>query len=130
MRRALRGPLAALFLAHAIAHLTGFAWPWWVLEPLPTSPNDTALIGDAGMQAASVMWLAAAFGFFAAAAAVMLGWRSWRRITVAAAMASLTLSVLCWPGSLLGVPINLAILVALWYTRRGTWAVPVTLGGA
>ena len=130
MRRALRGPLAALLLAHAIAHLAGFAWPWWVLEPLPTSPNDTALIGDAGMQAASVLWLVAAIGFLAAAGAVVVGWSAWRRITAGAASASLALSVLCWPGSLLGVPINLAILLALWYTRRPAWGVGATLGRA
>ena len=130
MRRAMRGPLSALFLAHAIAHLIGFAWPWWVLEPLPTSPNDTALIGDAGMQAASVLWLAAAGGFLAATVAVMFRWSAWRRMTAAAAIASLVLSVLCWPGSLLGVPINLAILLALWHTRRPAWVVRTTLGRA
>jgi hypothetical protein len=125
MRRGLRGPLAALLVAHAIAHLAGFAWPWWVLEPLPTSPNDTALIGDSGLQAASVMWLAAAVGFLAAAAAVLSGWSAWRRVTAVAAIASLTLSVLCWPGSLLGVPINVAILLILWHNRRPVW-VPAT----
>jgi hypothetical protein len=128
MRRIVRGPLAALFLAHAIAHLAGFAWPWWVLEPLPTSPNDTALIGDVGMQAASVLWLAAAIGFVAAALAVMLGWSLWRKITAGAAITSLVLSVLCWPGSLLGVPINVAILLALWHTRPHAWTIGTTLG--
>jgi hypothetical protein len=122
--------LAALLVAHAIAHMAGFAWPWWVLEPLPTSPNDTALIGDEGMQAASVMWLAAAVGFLAAAVAVLCGWSVWRRFTVAAAIASLTLSVLCWPGSLLGVPINVVILVVLWHTRRPAWAAATALGRA
>ena len=130
MRPGLRGPLAALLVAHAIAHMAGFAWPWWVLEPLPTSPNDTALIGDEGMQAASVMWLAAAVGFLAAAVAVLCGWSVWRRFTVAAAIASLTLSVLCWPGSLLGVPINVVILVVLWHTRRPAWAAATALGRA
>ena len=130
MRPGLRGPLAALLVAHAIAHMAGFAWPWWVLEPLPTSPNDTAVIGDEGMQAASVMWLAAAVGFLAAAVAVLCGWSVWRRFTVAAAIASLTLSVLCWPGSLLGVPINVVILVVLWHTRRPTWAAGTALGRA
>ena len=130
MRPGLRGPLAAMLVAHAIAHMAGFAWPWWVLEPLPTSPNDTALIGDEGMQAASVMWLAAAVGFLAAAVAVLCGWSVWRRFTVAAAIASLTLSVLCWPGSLLGVPINVVILVVLWHTRRPAWAAATALGRA
>ena len=130
MRPGLRGPLAALLVAHAIAHMAGFAWPWWVLEPLPTSPNDTAVIGDEGMQAASVMWLAAAVGFLAAAVAVLCGWSVWRRFTVAAAIASLTLSVLCWPGSLLGVPINVVILVVLWHTRRPAWAAATALGRA
>ena len=130
MTRTLRGPVAAVFLAHAIAHLPGFAWPWWVLEPLPTTPNDTALIGDVGMQAASVLWLAAAMGFLVAAAAVLWSPRHWRPITVAAASASLALSVLCWPGSLLGIPINLAILLALWWTRRPAWAAGTAVGRA
>jgi hypothetical protein len=121
MRRALRRPIAALFVAHAFAHLVGFAWPWWVLEPLPSPPNGAALIGDGGMQVASVLWLLAAIGFLGAAVTVWLGWPSWRRVTIAAASASLALSIVCWPGSLLGVPINLTILLMVWRARPG-WA--------
>jgi hypothetical protein len=120
MRRA----TAALLTAHAIAHLAGFAWPWWVLEPLPTPPDNAALVGDAVMQATSVGWLAIAIAFMVAALALLGGSAHWRHITAAAATLSLVLSVICWPGSLLGVPINLAILATLHWTRPSRWTGP------
>lgn len=114
MRRA----VAAGLTAHAIAHGAGFAWPWWMLEPLPSPPNNTAVIGDAAMQATSVLWLAAAIAFVVAAVEVLFAAHRWRQITAVAAAGSLALSIACWPGSLLGVPINLAILLVLFGTRE------------
>jgi hypothetical protein len=118
--------IAALLVAHATAHLAGFAWPWWLLEPLPSPPNDTAWIGDTAMQTLSVFWLVVAIAFIVAALALLARARSWRYITEGAAIASLVLSVSCWPGSLLGVPVNLAILALLYQTRdprprRAVW---------
>jgi hypothetical protein len=114
MRRA----VAAVLTAHAIAHLAGFAWPWWMLEPLPSPPDEVALISDAAMRVSSVLWLAAAILFAVAAFEVLRDGRWWRQIIAGAATASLVLSIACWPGSLLGVPINVAILLTLYHTRR------------
>jgi hypothetical protein len=114
MRRA----VAAGLTAHAIAHGAGFAWPWWMLEPLPSPPNNTAVIGDAAMQVTSVLWLAAAIAFVVAAVEVLFAAHRWRQITALAAAWSLALSIVCWPGSLLGVPINLSILLVLFGTRE------------
>lgn len=116
MRRA----IAALLTAHAVAHLTGFAWPWWVLEPLPTPPNNAAVIGDAAMRATSLLWLGVALAFGLAALELLYNGRHWRQVTAAAAATSFALSVACLPGSLLGVPINLAILLVLFGTRGRT----------
>jgi hypothetical protein len=116
--------VGGLLFAHAVAHLVGFAWPWWLLEPLPSPPSDVALIGDAGMQLLSVLWLAGAVTFSVAALALVVGARVWRPITMGAAGLSLVLSVLCWPASLLGVPINLAILTVLDRTRTSRWPLP------
>ena len=113
MRRA----TAAALTAHGIAHLVGFAWPWWVLEPLPLPPDNTAWVGDVAMQWTSVLWLATAIGFFIGAIVLLGDHGAWRRITAGAAVVSLILSVICWPGSFLGVPINSMILVALSLSR-------------
>jgi len=102
--------------AHAIAHLAGFAWPWWVREPLPSPPHDTAWVGDTVMRTMSVVWLLVAIGFLVAAFVAVHAFGSWRWVTAGAAMASLVLSVVCWPASLLGVPINLTILAMLWWS--------------
>ena len=117
MTMVMRRAVAAALTAHAIAHVTGFVWPWWVLEPLPSPPDDAAWIGDTAMQATSVLWLVAALAFGLAAAEALWTAHRWRQTTAVAATASLALSVVCWPGSLLGVPINLAILLALLGTR-------------
>ena len=120
--------IAALLAAHAMAHLAGFAGPWWVLDALPSAPENTALIGDAAMHAMSVLWLLVALAFVVAMFAVLYGHTSWRRITATAALASLALSVVCWPGSLLGVPINVAILLLLPWSRRLPSRRPAALG--
>lgn len=122
--------IAALLAAHTTAHLAGFTWPWWVLEPRPSPPENTALIGDAAMQAMSVLWLMVAGAFVVAILAVLSGAASWRRITAGAALASLLLSVACLPGSLLGVPINVAILLLLRLSRRHPWQRSTALGHA
>ena len=110
--------VATLLGMHSLAHLVGFVWPLWVSEPLPYPPVPPApLIDDGSMQTLSVLWLATATAFMAAALARLVSGRSWRDITTAAAVASLVLSLACWPGSFLGIPINAAIL-GLLRTRR------------
>ena len=112
--------MATLLIAHAIAHLVGFAWPRWVLEPLPFS-SEFPVMGDAEVQTLSILWLVAAVAFLVAALTLLRAGNLWRRVTAWAAVASLALSVLCWPGSLLGVPINVGILAGLHATRRPSW---------
>lgn len=109
--------VSGLLFAHAIAHLVGFAWPWWVLEPLPSATTEVALISETGMQLLSVLWLLSAVAFIVAALALLVDAHVWRSITTWAAVTSLVLSVLCWPASMLGVPINLTILALLDRTR-------------
>ena len=113
--------LGTLLVLHAIAHLVGFTWPWWIGEPLPPygdgGTTGALLVDDTSMRALSVVWLATAIAFGVAGVARLFGARCWRHILTGAATASLVLSVVCWPASLLGVPVNLAILAAL----RMTW---------
>ena len=93
--------LAAFFAAHAIAHLAGFAWPWWLMEPDPyaePSPNGALFSNDTAMQVMSSLWLVVAAAFMVAALAVLDRQRAWRRIAAAAALGSLVLCLLSWPG--------------------------------
>jgi hypothetical protein len=116
--------IAAFLAAHALAHLVGFAWPWWLIEPGPyatPAPDGAVFIGDAAMNVMSALWLVTASMFGAAALAVLHGHWTWRRITAVAAIASLVLSIICWPGSLMGIPINVAILTLLRVTSRSHW---------
>ncbi len=118
--------VAAFLAAHGIAHLAGFAWPWWLMAQAPytePSPNGAMLSSVTAMAVMSSLWLVVAATFMVAALAVFDRRRAWRRITAAAALGSLVLCLLSWPGSLLGIPINVAILIGLRQTRRPAWHV-------
>jgi hypothetical protein len=118
--------LAAFLAAHAIAHLAGFAWPWWLMEPAPytePSPNGAMFSGDTAMAVMSSLWLVVAAAFMVAGLVVLDHRRACRRIAAAAALGSLVHCLLSWPGSLLGIPINVAILTGLRQTRRPAWHV-------
>ena len=58
------------------------------------------------------------------AVALLRGAGVWHLAATSATLASLALSLVCWPGSLFGVPINLTILLLLCRTRRSEWARP------
>jgi hypothetical protein len=118
--------IAAFLAAHAVAHLAGFAWPWWLMEPDPyaaPAPNGPMFSSDAAMLVMSSLWLVVTAAFMVAALAVLDRRQAWRRLTTTAALASLVLCVLSWPGSLLGLPINIAILVAVRKTSRPAWLI-------
>lgn len=109
--------LAALLVAHGIAHLVGFVVPWKLLSTVEVPYRTTILagladVGDPGARAVGVVWLVAAVAFVLLAAAVLAGWnvRMW-----AFAMLSLSM-VLCvvgWPEARIGLVVNVILLAAL-----------------
>ena len=116
--------LAAFLAAHALAQLVGFTWPWWLTysaTPAAPAPNDSVLGNDTVVHVMSSLWLVVAAAFMLAALAVLHRHPAARRITAAAAIASLALCLLSWPGSLLGLPINAAILVVVRWPRWLAW---------
>lgn len=107
---------AALFLlAHGFAHLVGFLGSWRLGEfadaPYTTEILNGAVdVGDAGIRAIGLLWIAGAAGFAAAAVA----WLRGRHAVVAAvAIASLALCVVGLPNAIVGVWVNVGILAAL-----------------
>lgn len=107
--------IALLLFAHGIAHLVGFSAAW-ALSPtkiphLTTVVGGRFAIGEAGIRAVGVLWLAAALAFalMAIGAATQAPW--WPRATAVVALASLGLCVLGWPEAKVGVVLNIGVLV-------------------
>lgn len=106
-------------LVHGFAHLVGFVVPWRLAE-LEEAPYATTLlgervdVGDHGIRAVGAVWLALAIAFAVAAVGLWGGLAWWRPLTLVAASISLAFSVLGWPEAKIGIPVNVAILVALY----------------
>src|SRR5829696_5581074 len=101
----MRIALAILMALHGVAHLVGFSGAW-SLAPEGVPYKTTVLaghvdLGDVGIRAVGLLWLAAAAAFlFAGLAAV-----------------SLRLSATEWPEARIGVAINALIITALIAAR-------------
>jgi hypothetical protein len=121
----MQGLIAALLVAHGIAHTVGFAVPWRLVRA-PDLQSPTAVLGgaidlgDDGARLLGVAWLALGIAFGWLGVALWLG--TW---SDAAAIAVLTVSsalcVLAWPHTSIGLCINLAILVLVVSGRHFIW---------
>lgn len=115
---------AALLGVHALIHLIGFAVPWRLLTT-PDFPYATTVawgsvdLGSSGIRVLGVAWLVVAAGFGVAAIGVWSN-RSWAiRLTAAAVVASVPMTILGAPAAILGLLVDGAILAALAVRR---WA--------
>ena len=122
----MRVTLVALLAFHGFAHLPGFVGSWR-LASFPDLPYHTTLlggrvdVGDLGMRLVGTLWLLVALGFAAAAVGGARSDTWWAITAFVAATVSLALCVLEWPATRLGVPVNVAILVALLTGRSMGW---------
>jgi hypothetical protein len=109
----MRTLLVLFLLAHAVAHLVGFAGAFRLS---PTIPHETALlaghvrVSEAAVRAVGVLWLAAATGFVASALGMAVHAPWWRPLTLAIATLSLALSVAQWPAAWVGAVIDVAVI--------------------
>jgi hypothetical protein len=123
---ALRYVIAAILLAHGIAHLPGFAVPWRLMTS-PEMPYTTTIlsgrwdVGTIGIRVVGVAWLAASLIFVVAGVAYARNAPSSVPLIASIAVASLILSVLNWPQARVGVFINVALLVALPLIGQVSW---------
>lgn len=103
---------------HGLIHLLGFV-AYWPLAVLPEMPYKTTLLGGqfdvgrVGMRVYGLLWLLAALGFVAAAAALLKGEGWWRSVMLAALLFSTALIILDWAPAFRGAVINLLILVGI-----------------
>lgn len=112
---------ASVVLAlHGLVHLIGFVVPWRIatIDGFPYRSavlNGSMEIGDLGVRALGVAWLALAIGFVIAAFGVWRG-KSWAPLlTAVLAVASLGVSVVGLPEAGAGIAINLVILGVIGY---------------
>ena len=113
----MRFALAALLIAHGVAHLVGFLVPWKLLSTAEVPYRTTILgglieVGDAGARALGVVWLMATLAFVVLAAAILAGWnvRGWAFATLSL---SLVLCVAGWPEARIGLVVNAFLLIVL-----------------
>lgn len=110
------GILLGVFLVlHGIAHLVGFVVPWNLLNVEDVEYKTTLLsgrwdVGDLGIRLVGILWLAGAAAFIATGAALLAGAAWWKKAAFYTSLGSLTLSVLGWPDSRIGVAINFLLL--------------------
>lgn len=116
----IRRAAAVLLAAHGLVHLIGFVSPWRIasLEGFAyrtTVFGGTQDIGDVGVRALGLVWLALTFGFAAA------GFGVWRQkfwgiaLAGALAVASLAVCVAGLPETSAGVAINLVVVLTAGY---------------
>jgi len=121
----MRMTLAMLLIFHGLVHLVGFIGPFQVIRRVP---YQISILGeqldsaDLGARLLGTLWLLTAVAFTVGAAAVFADAAWWPTYTAVVAACSLLLCVVGWPGSKIGIPVNLTILLALLVaTRPSLW---------
>lgn len=109
--------LALVLFAHGVAHLPGFVVSWR-LASFAELPYRTTVfagrldLGDAGIRAMGLMWLALAVAFVVAAGGLLLEAPWWRIVARAAIAVSLLVCMAALPETRIGVLANVAL--AAW----------------
>ena len=121
-----RTALVVLVFAHGVAHSLGFFLPW--RAAVNGTPFDTTLfggridVGTTGMLAVAVLYMAVAIAFVISAISIASDLAGWPRWTTGVTVFSLALTVPGWPGTQIGVYLDLALLALLMVVSwRGVW---------
>jgi predicted anti-sigma-YlaC factor YlaD len=111
---------ALLLLMHGFAHLVGFAGPWGLANGIPGQSTLLAgrvSTGTTVMRVIGALWLGGSLAFTLAAVGVLRHASWWPSFTFGAAVASLILCILNLPQSKIGIPVNIAIILAVLLTH-------------
>jgi hypothetical protein len=117
--------LALLMAAHGLAHLPGFlvSWRLQTLAELPyrTTIVGTSLdVGEAGIKAVGVVWLAVGVAFVVLAGATLARAAWWARVAYLLVGVSAVLCFAGWPDARLGLVANAIILLLVAISSRTT----------
>lgn len=116
-----------LLLAHGLAHLVEFAGEFRLVPQLVPQPFILAgrmKVGDKAARFFGALWLLCALGFAVAAGGAVLQMSWWPSLVFVVCPLSLLLSLMFWPETQLGVPINLLILGVMLFSRWSGWPLP------
>ena len=117
----MRFPLALLMVLHGFAHLVGFAGSWKLSSNIAyktTVLGGHVDLGDTGIHALGLLWLANAAAFAVAGIALALRASWWHPFAVGVTLVSLALCVVELPAAKIGAVLNVAILVVLVAGRK------------
>lgn len=119
----MRVVMAVLMVLHGAAHIVGFLTSWRLVTPEGRAYKTTVMaghvdLGSVGIHAFGVLWLATAVAFWLASLAAFADRSWWMPAALSAALVSLFLSLVALPESRIGVPINVAIIIALLAAPR------------
>jgi hypothetical protein len=114
----MRSVLAVLLVAHAVAHVVGFAVPWRlaISADVPyrtTIVNGLIDLGPAGIKAVGVIWLLVAVAFGTIGVGVLARTSWWYPVLLPLIGTSVVLCVLQWPDTRFGLLANGVILALL-----------------
>jgi hypothetical protein len=110
--------LAALLIAHGVAHVVGFAVPWKLVTSAEVPYRTTVAgglvdIGPAGVRLVGLLWLAVGVAFVSVAAGALQHASWWYREAIALVLVSFLLCFVGWPESRPGLVANALILAVL-----------------
>jgi len=121
----MRFALSVLLIAHGVAHLVGFVVPWRLMAT-PDVPYRSTIfggavdVGDDGVKALGLVWLAAALVFVVLGGGLLAGF-SIRLWTFPVLGLSLALCAVGWPDARIGVIVNVVVFaVLLMWPQVGT----------
>lgn len=115
---------ALILLVHGIAHTVGFAGAWRIGSSVPYTTTILAGhfdVGDTGIRALGVVWLALALAFVLLAVAAFARIYWWPAAALTLAAISLFMCIVAWPEAQAGAALNLGLMVALLAAMRLGW---------
>lgn len=123
----MRIALAALMLAHGVAHIVGFLVPWKLVPATPEVPYRTTILrgavdlGDAGIRVYGLAWIGLALLFAAVAVALFLRAPWWYRAALGVAGISAMFCLASWPEARIGLVTNVVIAIVIIAGLQAGW---------
>lgn len=116
--------LAIILFLHGFAHLVGFAGSWRLIADVPyktTLLGGTVDVGDVGVRATGLIWLALALAFAVAGSAVIYQAHWWPVLVVVTATMSLLMCLVAWPEAQAGAALDAALIAVVLAGMRFGW---------
>ena len=114
----MRGVLAAFLIVHGFAHIVGFVVPWRLVTSTDVPYRTTILsghldLGDAGVKAIGLLWLALAIACVVVAGGLLARASWWFAALLPLLAISALLCAVQWSDARVGLLANAVILVLL-----------------